>query len=251
MTKAKFRKENATEAICVDCGVLQSSKSFYAPDLKYRPKTAKCKSCKNRWRHDQKIKKQLKQTVNASISFLEPEKEIVSGIFYIPDIILVGIGREQTYQHVCLNCNNHFFNLNCLYKQHDLFCDNCLIEENKIKEKNISEIKYFGNVVGWKVVTEVIGTKKRTQRNYKKVYIRDKYTCQYCNYNLENATVFLPLHIDHIKPWAAGGSNSMENLCVSCQNCNLCVSDKWFNNFQEKKQYILLTRKIIQSTGTC
>ena len=67
----------------------------------------------------------------------------------------------------------------------------------------------------------------------------DKYTCQYCGYNLEEYTEFRALHIDHIKPWSAGGSNKMNNLSVSCSKCNLTLSDKWFNTFEEKKAYLL------------
>lgn len=146
-------------------------------------------------------------------------------IFYIPNIILVGAGRTQTYQHECLKCKEHFF---CMVRNcgpEELFCYDCNVDESLILEKNKSSSRYVGNIVGWKVIVE-FEEKHRTRKNYKKVYERDEYTCQYCDYNLENSSDFRPLHIDHIKPFCAGGNNSMDNLCVACQKCNLYCSSK-------------------------
>ena len=68
-------------------------------------------------------------------------------------------------------------------------------------------------------------------------------TYQNCNYNMQNAKKFLPLHIDHIKPWSSQGGNALSNLVVSCQECNLLASNKWFSSFEEKKDYIIFEKK--------
>ena len=162
--------------------------------------------------------------------------------YYIPNIYLVGYGRSQTYQHCCLNCESPFFSFLEFKDCQDLFCDGCNIKQYAIPEVNISNVNFIGHVVGWLAKHES-PTKIRTTRNYKRIYQRDNFTCQYCGYNLESATKFLPLHIDHLKPWSAQGGNALDNLCVACQECNLIASDKWFSSFEEKKEFILFERK--------
>jgi 5-methylcytosine-specific restriction endonuclease McrA len=46
---------------------------------------------------------------------------------------------------------------------------------------------------------------------------RDGFTCQYCG---RRAPEF-QIHVDHIVPWAEGGSTTLDNLCTSCRACNL------------------------------
>ena len=48
------------------------------------------------------------------------------------------------------------------------------------------------------------------------VYKRDKFTCQYCGQKAPDVV----LEIDHIKPVAKGGDNSLLNLITSCFDCN-------------------------------
>lgn len=162
--------------------------------------------------------------------------------YYIPDIYLVGYGRHQTYQICCLKCDQGFFCITEVKNESDLFCEECQSTEIQVPERNIAKTNFIGNIVGWLSKIES-PTKKRSFRNYKKCYERDKYTCQYCGYNFKNATKFLPLHIDHIKPWSAQGGNSLNNLVVSCQECNLIASDKWFTSFAEKREHIIERRR--------
>jgi len=66
---------------------------------------------------------------------------------------------------------------------------------------------------------------------------RDGYRCYYCSKDLRN----LPtdhVHIDHFIPRKEGGSNDLDNLVVSCKECNLQKSDRVpslddFTAFQE------------------
>jgi len=54
------------------------------------------------------------------------------------------------------------------------------------------------------------------------ILTRDKFTCRYCGRKSPN----VELHVDHIHPVAKGGTNSPENLCAACVECNLSKKDK-------------------------
>lgn len=59
--------------------------------------------------------------------------------------------------------------------------------------------------------------------------------CQYCG---EFAT-----HIDHVVPVSYGGSHDFDNLVLSCAQCNLTASDKVFDSFNDKFEYIRKKRR--------
>ncbi len=63
-------------------------------------------------------------------------------------------------------------------------------------------------------------TKKKREGISKKtrfeVFKRDKFTCQYCGKKAPDVV----LHIDHIKPVAAGGKSDILNLVTACLDCN-------------------------------
>lgn len=67
-----------------------------------------------------------------------------------------------------------------------------------------------------------------------KILRRDDYLCQYCG---EDA-----VEIDHIIPYTWCINNREDNLVASCRICNGIASNMIFNNFSEKKQYILEQR---------
>lgn len=215
---------------CEACGLFLKRIDFHKNNSKNDGLQNRCKDCM----YDYKIK--LRK------GLIEKQTLIKRDSYFIPDIYLVGYGRQQTYQICCLKCNTGFFCMNDIKEFHDLFCDDCQMDEAKIPERNIANVNLVGNVVGWLSKIEN-PSKKRSFKNYKKCYERDKYTCQYCNYNMQNAKKFLPLHIDHIKPWSSQGGNSLSNLVVSCQECNLLASNKWFSSFEEKKDYIIFEKK--------
>lgn len=60
---------------------------------------------------------------------------------------------------------------------------------------------------------------KFTRRN---VFVRDKFTCQYC------AKVFpeAQLNLDHVMPRAKGGRTTWENVVTSCFRCNTLKGNK-------------------------
>lgn len=49
------------------------------------------------------------------------------------------------------------------------------------------------------------------------VFKRDRFTCAYCGRTPPEVL----LHVDHVVPKAAGGSDDITNLITSCQTCNL------------------------------
>jgi 5-methylcytosine-specific restriction endonuclease McrA len=215
---------------CNTCKIYRPRESFHRNNRMIDGLQAKCVDCC----HEYKLAR--REGKDVSVVPVEPER------FFIPDIYLVGYGRSQMYQHCCLKCSREFF---CLLENKDLcdlFCDACVPNEDLLKPSNVSSIRFVGNIVGWIIKSQGAG-KKRIQGNYKKTYERDRYACQYCGYNLADAKKFFPLHIDHIRPWSSAGGNAMDNLVVACQPCNLAASDKWFTNFEEKKQFILDVRK--------
>ena len=222
-------KLDALKHKCDSCGLWLDFSDFYKNKSKSSGLQNKCKDCVK----DYKIK--LKQ------GLIERQPLIKREFYYIPDIYIVGYGRTQTYQNCCLICEDPFFCLQEIRGYQDLFCEACIVDETKLQERNVSKVNYVGNLIGW--ISKIENpNKKRIHKNYKKVYQRDNYTCQYCGYNLKNAQVFMPLHIDHIKPWSAQGGNSEKNMVVSCQECNLIASDKWFTTFEEKKEFILFEK---------
>lgn len=54
------------------------------------------------------------------------------------------------------------------------------------------------------------------------VFERDDFTCQYCGKQPPDVI----LHVDHIEPVSLGGTNELDNLITSCQDCNLGKSDR-------------------------
>ncbi|MCD6186334.1 MAG: HNH endonuclease [Deltaproteobacteria bacterium] len=48
---------------------------------------------------------------------------------------------------------------------------------------------------------------------------RDKKRCLYCLISENNCG--LRMHVDHIIPVSAGGSTTLDNLCLTCFSCNV------------------------------
>lgn len=47
---------------------------------------------------------------------------------------------------------------------------------------------------------------------------RDRFTCTYCGRPVSDG---IQLHVDHVVPWADGGSDHRDNLVTACADCNL------------------------------
>ena len=65
-----------------------------------------------------------------------------------------------------------------------------------------------------------------------KIFKRDSHKCAYCGGIADS--------IDHIIPRVAkGSSNRLKNLTTACRSCNSIANARVFENFEEKKKYIL------------
>ena len=77
-------------------------------------------------------------------------------------------------------------------------------------------IKVPAVVVNRSALVKITSGAKYGKRN---IYIRDSYTCQYCNAKPGR----LNLNLDHVLPRTQGGKTTWENIVTSCRPCN---SDK-------------------------
>lgn len=66
------------------------------------------------------------------------------------------------------------------------------------------------------------------------VFKRDSFKCQYCGKSAPDVI----LNVDHIKPVAAGGKNTMTNLITACFDCNMGKKDRLLddNSMLEKQK---------------
>ncbi len=67
------------------------------------------------------------------------------------------------------------------------------------------------------------------------VFARDGADCAYCA--VPDATT-----IDHVYPWAQGGSSDAANLVVACRPCNSIAGLRVFSELATKRAYILFRR---------
>lgn len=60
--------------------------------------------------------------------------------------------------------------------------------------------------------------KKKTQVRFSKynVYLRDQYTCLYCDEQL----ITSQLTLDHVLPLSRGGKTNFKNIVTACHSCN-------------------------------
>ena len=56
----------------------------------------------------------------------------------------------------------------------------------------------------------------------KNLYIRDRYTCQYCG----QKPGVQSLDLDHVQPKSRGGRDTWDNLVTSCKTCNRRKADR-------------------------
>lgn len=74
--------------------------------------------------------------------------------------------------------------------------------------------------------------KREVPFSKKNIFIRDNYTCQYCNKEFNNIN---NLTIDHITPRSKGGKTSWTNCITSCKRCNNIKGSK---TTQESKMFL-------------
>lgn len=65
------------------------------------------------------------------------------------------------------------------------------------------------------MVKKFIKRKRVLLPKKRNIFLRDNYTCQYCN--CEDPSM---LTLDHVVPQSRGGKNTWENLVCACRPCN-------------------------------
>jgi 5-methylcytosine-specific restriction endonuclease McrA len=78
------------------------------------------------------------------------------------------------------------------------------------------------NVPSVCVTKEYFNYKKSVKFSRANLYLRDLYTCQYCNEVFDHKD----LTIDHVLPRAAGGKTNFENTVTACKPCNHAKGSK-------------------------
>jgi len=64
--------------------------------------------------------------------------------------------------------------------------------------------------------------------------------CAYCFGSFDSTGY----HVEHIIPLCVGGTNKIDNLCLSCPKCNLIAGKKYFSTFEAKRSFIQKRRKV-------
>tara|TARA_E500000178_G_C17032733_1_gene761454 strand:+ start:3009 stop:3521 length:513 start_codon:yes stop_codon:yes gene_type:complete len=66
------------------------------------------------------------------------------------------------------------------------------------------------------ILKEMMRRRRNPRFSKANLYIRDEYTCQYCNtpYSKSNLT------LDHVTPLSLGGKTNWENIVAACGPCN-------------------------------
>ena len=65
------------------------------------------------------------------------------------------------------------------------------------------------------------------------------YTCEYCLAEIRG-----PYHLEHIVPVSKGGENSLNNLAISCETCNLQKGAKLIEDWDPEAWDYLQNRKL-------
>jgi len=85
-----------------------------------------------------------------------------------------------------------------------------------------------------KYVTQIFKSKIPYSKG--NVFIRDRFTCQYCKKKLTHSECT----VDHVTPKARGGKSTWENCVTSCKKCNGDKGDMHLKDFR----YILQTTPV-------
>ncbi len=77
-----------------------------------------------------------------------------------------------------------------------------------------------------------------------KVFERDHFKCQYCGLDAKQRFEdWLIMTIDHVHPYARGGSRKLDNLVTACRPCNLLKGKRPFATLEDAKKYVVAKRE--------
>lgn len=93
--------------------------------------------------------------------------------------------------------------------------------ENKLKHSEYRK-KWWADFKKSSKYSEYLNKRKSQYLKLRfNIFIRDKFTCQYCGRKAPDVI----LQIDHIHPKSKGGIKIIDNLKTSCSDCNLGKTD--------------------------
>jgi 5-methylcytosine-specific restriction endonuclease McrA len=122
---------------------------------------------------------------------------------------------------IVLNSNYEFLNVISWKKAICLIC-NSKIEIIKYSNTIVKSIdREFKVPAIVRVINNIKNFYKKSPRfTRNNIYLRDKYTCQYCYKRFDKLT------IDHVIPKSKGGKNIWTNVVTCCHKCNTIKADK-------------------------
>ena len=133
--------------------------------------------------------------------------------------------REERFQYVCTKCFNGVILHKMPPSRQELieeaakysivFCEKCGIK-NPIESKLCNNCGH-----SLELVSRFVKTRSRNipAKVRYAVYLRDEGKCVMCGSRDD-------IQFDHIIPFSKGGANTVENLQILCQRCNLEKSDR-------------------------
>ena len=141
--------------------------------------------------------------------------------------------------------------MSLIYKEHARPIDRELIIYNfadwiEFSRRDANDYCKIGTTTGPIALPEIIALTiydRLPQRDVKfsrqNVFIRDKYTCQYCGRQFKKEE----LTIDHIIPESQGGKKTWDNIVACCKKCNARKRDDFLHIAQKRYPILKLKRK--------
>ena len=142
---------------------------------------------------------------------------------------LVFFGRTSILYTYCAICDTAFIPIG-----REMDCDECSERSPFSRREYPVHVEYEILDTEWR--SPISGS--RSHANYALAKKRDGKTCQYCGWSRKCRKHPRRLTIDHVKPFAAGGSNEIDNLVVACSLCNSLASSSVFETFMAKREYL-------------
>ena len=121
------------------------------------------------------------------------------------------------------------------------FCDKLTIEEfdgDKVLRSPSTEFR-VPSVVRLKSYIHLKRRRQETTMKRARIYIRDRYRCQYCGEHRHAKD----LTLDHILPRAQGGEATPQNLVTACIKCN---QRKGNRTPEQARMPLLTSQKLLQ-----
>ena len=96
----------------------------------------------------------------------------------------------------------------------------------EILENHRGELRSFSAIIEAPSIIRLVYLVKRPflprKLSKKEVFLRDRFTCQYCGRQPGSAE----LTIDHVQPRSLGGTSRWDNCVLACVDCNSCKADR-------------------------